>query len=68
MRRIGISSGMALAAAAAMVTTLGMAPPEPLKRPMRHKPQRPYETEMNRKQSRAANRSKKQYLLKGIRP
>jgi hypothetical protein len=56
-----------MAAAAAMLTA-GMAPPETEARQMPRKLPRGYAGEKTRKQSRAADRGKKQYLLKGVRP
>jgi hypothetical protein len=65
---IRFSSSLAVAAAAAAMLTAGMAPPEPQPRQMPRKMPRGYASENNRKQSRAADRSKKQFLIKGVRP
>jgi hypothetical protein len=67
MRHWRFGSLGVMAAAAAMLT-VGMAPPEPPLRQMPRKLPRGYASEKNRKQSRAADRTKKEYLLKGIRP
>lgn len=69
MRHIRFGSSLAVAAAAAALLTVGVDPAEPQARLMPRKmPRATYANEKNRKQSRAADRSKKQFLIKGVRP
>jgi len=66
------TSTLGMLAAAAATLTVGAAlepPPSPTpKRTPSPKYPRGYAAELNRKQSRQANRSEKQHLLKGVRP
>lgn len=68
-RRIGILSGMGLAAAAAAIASVGVTmEPPPVKR-VTSKPRfLPYGFDVSRQERRAADRSKKKHLLKGVRP
>lgn len=68
MRSIRFGSSISLMAVVAATMTVGMDLPEHQPRQIPRKMPRGYANELNRKQSRAADRGKKQHLIKGVRP
>lgn len=65
---MAVSKGMIMAAAAAQLLAAGSLTPERHADRIRYSPKTGRPKELTRPQIRRADRTKKQYILKGVRP